>query len=496
VQIQRRGVLAMAGAAALGAAAGGFGIGALIRNEKGKLTVPAPSERVTYQGWLQRRRPPYFIGHRGAGDVVPEHTLPSYQTALDWGADAIEISVVRSADEEVYCLHDLTLDRTTTASGPAAAQSSSSLDKVRVAVPRLGPRWTGTNMPVLSRLTDVLAAIGGRAVLCLEAKDDDAYPLMTRIVEEYGLQDSVMIKLSGSATDRLRVAKKAGYPIYAYLGNPEVATADEIARLARRLDPDVDALVLPAQSGADLFPSDLIRRAVDIGVPVWVVPVHRRYEVEYFADLGVEGMVSPDISYLSTTQPMGAADNWAQGAISAGELTLDPYRDKYGLHWEERGAIGLDVPGRSAFVTLGQFCPLPANSYRLEFDAAFDPLPTDTWQHLSVAFAHADDRYYEHRAATSNGYHALLRADGQMAIYAHTDGDPNGKALTIDRKATPFETGSWTRLTLDVTPRTIRLTRDDGSYVEAQDARFRGGYFHIGRSGTDGKLKIRNLQIS
>jgi hypothetical protein len=224
--------------------------------------------------------------------------------------------------------------------------------------------------------------------------------------------------------------------------------------------------------------------------------VHRRYELQHFASLGVQGMVSPDVAYLSGSEPKLAADAWAKGAISAGELTLDPFGDKYGLHWEEGGVIGLDVPGRAAFVTLGQFCPISAKSYRLEFDAAFDPLPIDTWQHLSVAFGHADDRYYEHRAANSNGYHAQLRADGQMAIYAHLQGDPNGKALTVTRQSTRFEAGSWTRLTLDVTPATIRLTRDDGSFVEAHDARFRGGYLHIGRSGSDGRLKIRNLQVS
>jgi len=486
----------MGGAAALGAVAGGVGVGALLRNGEAQPTGPTTGARVSYQAWRQSRTAPYFIGHRGAGDVAPEHTLPSYQMGNDWGAPAIEISVVRSADGVVYCLHDLTLDRTTTGSGPARGKASSDLDNVRVSVPRLGPRWVGVKVPVLPRLTDVLTALGGRAVLCLEAKDDDAYPLMTEIIEERGLQDTVMIKLPGTAVARLEIAKAAGYPIYAYLGNDEVATAAGIDQLAKVLDPNMDALVLPAQSGPNLFPSNLIRRAVGTGVPVWVVPVHRRYELQHFASLGVQGMVSPDVGYLSGSEPKLAADAWAKGAISAGERTLDPFSDKYGLHWEERGAIGLDVPGRAAFVTLGQFCPISANSYRLEFDAAFDPLPIDTWQHLSVAFGHADDRYYEHRAANSNGYHALVRADGQMAIYAHLQGDPNGKALTATRQSTPFEAGSWTRLTLDVTPATIRLTRDDGSFVEAQDARFRGGYFHIGRSGTDGKLKIRNLQVS
>ena len=134
-------------------------------------------------------------------------------------------------------------------------------------------------------------------------------------------------------------------------------------------------------------------------------------------------MISPDLGYLTAVQPPLTSDTWTDGGISAGELTLDPYLDQYGLHWEEKGVIGLDVPDRPAFLTLGQFCPITAKSYRLIFDATFDPLPSDTWQHLSIAFGHADDRYYEHRSANSDGYHALVRADGRMAIYAHVHGD-------------------------------------------------------------------------
>ncbi len=495
--IQRRTVLSVAGAAALGAAVGGVGVGAFLRDREAQpSTPPTVRERISYERWLQRRTTPYFIAHRGAGDIAPEHTLPAYQRAFEWGAEAIEISVVRSADNEIYCLHDLTLDRTTTSSGPADEQSSESLDDVRVTIPRLGPRWVGANMPVLPRLSDVLRVIGGFAVLCIEAKDDDAYPLMIKVIEDSGLQDTVMIKLPGTSTARLKVVQDAGYPIFAYLGHHKMVTAPAIDKLGKVLNPDRDALVLPARAEWDFLPSALVRRAVDTGVPVWVVPVHRRHEVQHFSLLGVQGMISPDLGYLTAVQSPLTSDTWTDGGISAGELTLDPYLDQYGLHWEEKGVIGLDVPDRPAFLTLGQFCPITAKSYRLIFDATFDPLPSDTWQHLSIAFGHADDRYYEHRSANSDGYHALVRADGRMAIYAHVHGDANGEALTASRQSTPFKPGLWTRLTLDVTPTTIRLTRDDGNFVEARDDRFRGGYLHIGRSGTDGKLKIRNLSIS
>ena len=496
MQVQRRTVLALGGAAALGAVAGGVGVASVLRNGGRPAPATVSAGPVTFDAWRQRRAAPYFVAHRGAGTVAPEHTLPSYLQALAWGAEAIEISVVRSADDQLFCLHDLTLDRTTNGTGPAARLTAAELDRVRVTVPRLGPRWVGAGAPPLPRLADVLATVGRRAVLCLEAKDDSAYPLMVALVEDLGLEDTVMIKLAGGSTERLQAARSAGYPVYAYLGNAKVATGSGIDKLTRLLDPQRDALVLPARDGTDLFPDAVIRRAVDTGVPVWVVPVHRRHEVEHFGRLGAQGFVTPDLGYLTAAVAPLLSDVWDEGAVSSGELTRDPYQDQYGLHWEDTGAIAVDVPDKPAFVTLGQFCPITAPSYRLTLEAAFDPLPEDTWQHLSIAFGHADDRYYEHRSGDSAGYHAQLRADGGMALYTHVEGERNGLPLTVSQSSRRFSRGLWSRLTLDVTPTVIRFTRDDGTFVEARDERFRGGYLHLGRSGQDGRVKVRNLRIT
>jgi glycerophosphoryl diester phosphodiesterase len=125
----------------------------------------------------------------------------------------------------------------------------------------------------------------------------------------------------------------------------------------------------------------------------------------------------------------------------------------------------------------------------------FDPLPTDRWSHFSIAFAHADDSYYEHRSAQANGYHVILRANGQMAIYAHDPGQDDGQLLGAPVKTPPLTAGQWTRVSLEVTPATITWSRDGLPAAGAGDARWRGGYVHVGRSGTDGPLSLRGLQV-
>jgi glycerophosphoryl diester phosphodiesterase len=52
------------------------------------------------------------IGHRGASGYAPEHTIPSYDLALELGADYIEQDLQLTSDGVLVCMHDTTLDRT------------------------------------------------------------------------------------------------------------------------------------------------------------------------------------------------------------------------------------------------------------------------------------------------------------------------------------------------------------------------------------------------
>lgn len=49
---------------------------------------------------------PSIQGHRGAFYVEPENTMPSFVAAVEMGADAIELDVFRTVDDEVnyYCI--------------------------------------------------------------------------------------------------------------------------------------------------------------------------------------------------------------------------------------------------------------------------------------------------------------------------------------------------------------------------------------------------------
>ena len=52
---------------------------------------------------------PLVVAHRGAPTVAPEHTIPAYEAALQAGADALELDVHLSADDQLVVIHDGTL---------------------------------------------------------------------------------------------------------------------------------------------------------------------------------------------------------------------------------------------------------------------------------------------------------------------------------------------------------------------------------------------------
>lgn len=62
-------------------------------------------------------RYPQCWGHRGASAAFPENSLKSFAAAIADGAEGIESDVHITSDDIVLCIHDPSLDRTTSGNG-------------------------------------------------------------------------------------------------------------------------------------------------------------------------------------------------------------------------------------------------------------------------------------------------------------------------------------------------------------------------------------------
>ena len=75
---------------------------------------------------------PLVIAHRGASAEAPENTIAAFERALELGADALQLDVHLSRDDQPVVIHDFTLERTTDGSGPVRARTVRELKRLDV----------------------------------------------------------------------------------------------------------------------------------------------------------------------------------------------------------------------------------------------------------------------------------------------------------------------------------------------------------------------------
>src|SRR5687767_11312735 len=74
--------------------------------------IPPAADTAARQTTLAGR-PPIVIGHRGACGFRPEHTLASYELAIEQGADYIEPDLVSTRDGVLIARHEPEISGTT-----------------------------------------------------------------------------------------------------------------------------------------------------------------------------------------------------------------------------------------------------------------------------------------------------------------------------------------------------------------------------------------------
>lgn len=114
--------------------------------------------------------PPLVIAHRGDSAYRPENTLASFASALELGAELVELDVQLTLDRHVVVLHDSSVDRTTDGTGEVGAMRLSELRRLSAGHPRrFGDRYAGERIPTLA---EALALLRGRARAMIEIKSD------------------------------------------------------------------------------------------------------------------------------------------------------------------------------------------------------------------------------------------------------------------------------------------------------------------------------------
>lgn len=98
---------------------------------------------------------PLIYAHRGASGDAPENTMAAFRLAVGQGAHGIELDIQLTSDGRLVCIHDETLDRTTTGSGLVAGQTYEKLKRYDASY--TFPGYYGEPVPLLSDVLEFLA---------------------------------------------------------------------------------------------------------------------------------------------------------------------------------------------------------------------------------------------------------------------------------------------------------------------------------------------------
>jgi glycerophosphoryl diester phosphodiesterase len=139
---------------------------------------------------------PLLIGHRGYSSLAPENTLPSFQLALEAGADLIELDYHESRDGVPMVIHDHILDRTTNARKKWRKRRIKVSSKTVAEIQTLGAgswfdeKFSRAKVPTLVEALDLICGSGCAAVI--EHKSGDARTL-AELLRERKLINRVVV---------------------------------------------------------------------------------------------------------------------------------------------------------------------------------------------------------------------------------------------------------------------------------------------------------------
>jgi glycerophosphoryl diester phosphodiesterase len=224
------------------------------------------------------------IAHRGASGSFPENTRLAFEKAIEAGADMIELDCQLSNDGHVVIFHDERLVRITGAGGVVNRMPLEQLKRLDAGVLRK-PAFKGERIPTLE---EVVALVGGETDLCLDIKQYPGSPpgielKLLFILSHYDYLDrTIFSSFDYACLRRVReLAPEARLGVIYGNGieeNPFVVAAE------------IQAVSLHVQK--ELATREFLQNSWELGLDAFVWTVNEVREMEDFASLGVQGIMT------------------------------------------------------------------------------------------------------------------------------------------------------------------------------------------------------------
>ena len=244
-----------------------------------------------YAGKLRRNlfeNPRYVmvVAHRGDWRGAPENSLQAFQNSIDMGVDMIEVDVHKTSDGVLVCMHDNTLNRTSTGKGKIEEHTLAELKELRLK-PQHGAAATRHAIPTLE---EVLNLCKGKILINID-KGYDYFQDVVKLMEKTGTTDQVIIK-SGNRAEKVKAENGSVLEkvIYMPIVNLNAANARELVDENLKLKPVAIECCMKEYNAQTEELLQLIREA---GVKVWMNSIWPSLCAGHDDDRAVE-MKEPD----------------------------------------------------------------------------------------------------------------------------------------------------------------------------------------------------------
>jgi glycerophosphoryl diester phosphodiesterase len=142
---------------------------------------------------LDRFPRPIILAHRGDSSHAPENTLPAFASALQKGADGVELDAKLTADGHVIVVHDAAVDRTTNGRGKVASFTLEAIRRLD-AGSWFDSKFAGTKVPLLE---EVFETVGREKLINIELTNystpkDGLTQKVCDLVKRHGSQNQII----------------------------------------------------------------------------------------------------------------------------------------------------------------------------------------------------------------------------------------------------------------------------------------------------------------
>ena len=304
--------------------------------------VPAAAQTPPTNRWLSELRIAN-MAHGGGLREAPQGTMFAYATAVERGADVLEMDLHITRDGHVVAIHDSTVDRTTDGTGCVVAHTLAeikALDAAHTFVPGRGPSSgqpddaytyrgvrTGEVAPPEGFTADDFSIVTLEELfrelphswMLMELKPTEVYQShdcpayvasipaderpdleaqVARLIDAYDMADKVMVASFVDAQLHRFIELAPGVDTSFPLGESVALYASHLAGEAPSNPHGHEAIQVPRAYGPIVLTEELVAYARSHGIAVHFWTINSEAEMTELLDWGIDGIITDEVQLL------------------------------------------------------------------------------------------------------------------------------------------------------------------------------------------------------